>query len=809
MCFYRLSLAFIISALMAAFSWAEASADDSAAFGPAAMMPRPSSSSQDGPGDIPPDLPPEFFELLFNELLKNADNNEATDPSFKFGPQARVDDLEGEVGQLTFSDENPYQLIALLQTLSGKPVLVQQGLPNVKINFSTQKPMPKQEAIAALESVLSMNGIAIAPLGKNFLRAIPALGAGAQAPAFLTFPANDFQATSQIYSKFFRLNYLSVTEAIPLLQPFMTPNLATLVPFEKQQTLLLTDTLVNLQRIEEILDKVDQPSAKREEVFFFSLKNSTASNVQKTLNQFLERGLKQRLQGSTFIDADDRTNKLIIITHPSNFEELNHLIQGLDADATAFTYSEAFALRHAEALKVVETIKEIIGSQKQARDAKQADLLKKKANDKTSSSGTVSEFSDNVTVVADERSNAIIAYGTRPDLQQIERLVNQMDVLLPQVRIEVIIAEVTLNDGSQRGINAFGFNYQQATTDTTTQTMNNNVFTDTNIDSANTFAAAGTNNTDLKVPGQLASAVEGGSPFLFTSSLLKGRFDLNFVFQQAQTNSNVRILSAPTIVTTHNKEASIEVGQQQPVLTATITDTAGTSANNTAVRNSIEYKDISLLLKVKPLIGPNGVIQMEIDQTIDTVLNYTTINNISQPVVGKRQAVSFVSAIDQEVIILGGLRQNKITDKKGKLFLLGDLPILGDLLFSPTKKANEVTELVIFIKPHLMPLPEAAAKKPQSAKLQTDQIIDLSSNRDELIEFISQGRFPDIPLTDFDRPLSTILPDPEPKKEPRVPTADLPAVLDLAEPLPMVPEPKKGPDSSALQATKEEDQPML
>ncbi len=746
---------------------------------PPAPPPFPSSTASAAsapagmPSDLPPEFSPELLELLFGDLLKNADLAGGMPPASGFIGGPSLGSADDKVGQITFADENPYQVIALLQNLTGKPVLVQQGLPNVKINFSTSSPLAHEEAVAALESVLSMNGIAIMPLGHNFLRAVPAGSAGAQAPAFLHLPARDFPASSQIYSKFFPFEYLSVPEAIPLVQPFMTPNLATIVPFEKQQTILVTDTLVNLQRIEDILAKVDKPSSKREKVFFFSMKNATASNIQKSLNQLFERGLKNRLQGNTFLDADDRTNKLIVITHPSNLPELEGLIQGFDADATSFTYSEAYALRHAEAPKVVEIIKEIIGGQKQSRDAKKAaDGVNKKDKDQPKASEGTLEFSDSVTVVGDERSNAIIAYGTKSDLQQVERLVNQMDVLLPQVRIEVIIAEVGLSDGSQRGLDSFGFNYSQIASP---------VPSSTGTTTFNDFANTSINSTQL--------AAASTAPFAITSSLINGNFNLDMVFKKAQTNSNIRILSAPTIVTSHNKVATIEVGEERPIITQTITDTASAGAANTAVKNSVEYKDISLLLKVKPLIGPNGVIQMEIDQAINTVVGKVVINGIDQPIVGKRQAISFVSTFDQEVIVLGGLRQNTITDDKAKLFLLGDLPILGDLLFSPRVKKNEIKELIIFIKPYLMVQPDAATKKPQTAQEQVDRIVDLSANRDELITFIGQGRFPDVPLTDFDRPLSTIFPDPEPKKKAPVPTADLTEVIDPEKILPVVPEP--------------------
>jgi len=566
----------------------------------------PNDPTPAGGTDLPPELPADFFELLLKELLNEANAADSNSELGSLGgassasPAALGD--EEVVGKIVFSDESPFQVINLLQSLTQKPVLIQQGLPNVKINFSSDKPLSKKQAIDALEGLLTMNGIAIAPLGEDFLRAVPSTSASAQAPAILANSAKDQVPTSQIFSKFYHLEYINATDALTLLKPFLTAQISTIIAFDKQQSILITDTLVNLQYVESILDKIDRPAMSNEKIFFLRLKNATASELQKKIAILQDKGIKNRFQGTTIIEPDDRTNQLIVITHPANLPELEQFIHGLDADSTSFTYSEAYRLRHAESTKVAAVINEIVNGQKQAKDAKQKrsdtasqELLRQKADNKTQTNAIDAnlEFSDYLTVVADERSNAIIAYGTRSDLEQVKRLVNQIDVLLPQVRIEVVISEVTITDQSKRGIDAFDLNYN--------------------------YNASGTNGN--RIAGvQLPNIAVAGNDGSYTvrTSFIGVPFDLNSVFRRAQSNNNIRILSAPTIVTTHNKEAVIEVIQEQPVITNTITDTQSNRALNTAVNNSIGYKDIGIILKVKPLIGPNGVIQMEIDQTISS-----------------------------------------------------------------------------------------------------------------------------------------------------------------------------------------------
>ncbi|HQU09697.1 MAG TPA: secretin N-terminal domain-containing protein, partial [Opitutales bacterium] len=408
-----------------------------------------------------------------------------------------------------------------------------------------------------------------------------------------------------------------------MVQPFLSPGLSSIVPFPNTHTLMITDTALNLQRVEDILGKIDQPISMREEVLFYTLKNISASELQKRFDQMREKSLKPYLQGNTWFEADDRSNQLIVITHPANIPVIQHFIDNLDIDATPLTRSEVFMVRHGEAPKIVEVLQKLIDSQKaslkdrQERNGKRPDIEKSDkggAGINQQNAENSLEFSDYLTLSPDERTNAIVVCGTRSDIKQIGRLIDELDSLLPQVRIEVVISEVLLNDTLNRGIEAFGVLYDNTGTSNNPGAGNvgkNLTFTETGL----------------------------GSTYSLITSVMS--FKLDSVFTTAETNQNVRILSAPTIVTTHNKEAQIKVVQQYPIITQTITNTASTADN--AVNNSITYKDIGITLTVTPKIGTNGVIQMEIDQILSDTSSSVTISGVSQPIVASREAKSYIS----------------------------------------------------------------------------------------------------------------------------------------------------------------------
>ena len=433
--------------------------------------------------------------------------------------------------------------------------------------------------------------------------------------------------------------------------------------------------------------------------------------------------MKKYLEGNTVIEADERTNQLMVLTHKTNLEILEGIITKLDVNVEPKTKSKIFKVMHAEAKEVEALINQVISNQQSVRNqaarksgssirSGNSPATPKPATSKpatTPKPTTVSassslndknlQFSDFVIIVADERSNAIVASGTQSDLDYIGQLVEQIDVLLPQVRIEAIIAEVSLTKNMKRGIDAFKVNY---------------------------------NITQSLGEGQTAASGEDNFAFDMMTGALTGslgKYSLDFVWQAAKSSANVRVLSSPAILTTHNQEAVINVSESRPIITST-----QTGINTTGFQSSqVQYRDIGIQLKVKPLIGENGVIQMEIEQKIEDVGEMVSVNENEQPVIKKREANSFVSVGDQEVIIMGGLQSLRTADTDNRPGPLGQIPIVGALLGSRQKEGN-VKELIIFLKPHVVNSVKDASQ------MATDHIEQLHHGKD-ITRFTESGAF--------------------------------------------------------------------
>ena len=608
--------------------------------------------------------------------------------------EPELEEPEAIVGEIMLVDDTANQVLVLLEQLTDKIILRRQDLPVSKFNFNSRGAMTKREAVLALESLLTLNGIMLTDMGGRFMKAVPATNVNSQVPIMLAGSSLELDASQQIYAKLFKLDYLNAVEAgAPLVQNLVSQN-SSVLPFPKSNALLITDALVNIQRIETIFKDADRAQVIREEIKFIKLDFVQAVEMQERIENLIQGPLKSYLEGNTSVTADERTNQIILITHPGNLEIIMDVIQSVDVDAAPLTASEVFQLRQAKAEEVVPIIEDIITGQKEGReeDAQVARENERgnntnnrgnnnapavEANTSASSSGIIEansslQFSNFVGLAADERTNSIVAYGTQQDLKTLKELIEKIDIPLPQVLIEAIITQVTLNEKQTSGLESFKFIYEGAT----------RTFTD------------------------IATGTAGGITFSGGTISMDNPsgFSLTTDITPTNTDSDTRVLSAPRIVVSHNEEGIINVSRSQPIITASTTSGVSSTLNT---RSAVEYRDIGIKLTVTPLIGADGTVQMVIEQTVENVIENISIDGNDQPIIGVREATSTISVKDREIIVLGGLQENTNTDSNNYFPIFGRLPIIRSILGASTDD-YERTEIIIFIRPTVLHRPEEA-----------------------------------------------------------------------------------------------------
>ena len=619
-------------------------------------------------------------------------------------------------GPFYFVDAPLFSVFAVLEKLLDRPIIYSSTLPQTaKFTFKSEKQMSNDDAIKLFRAMLMLNGIAIISVDDKYYKAVTATGVSSHIPEFLIGRASDQKPSQDFYTKFFELNHIQISDIEGKLKSSMSPNnVGVFETFPKSNSFWVTDTLLNLQRIEAILDKLD---VSINETAFIQIKNSAASEIRDKITSLKLDELK-----NITITADTRTNKLIVVAPEAAINKINELVKELDTESEAVLKSEVVYVKHGEAVKVVEVLTKIVSGQKQSksnkttqspnRDKQQTPQSTDKKNKKESPAPQIAEtskreideknanfgieFSDYVQIVSEERSNAIVIYGTSNDLRLIKSIIEKLDIVLTQVKIDVLITEVVLSDDQVSGLSSFGLFYnaaQDAGFSGSTQTYNL---------------------TNSSTPAFSVSASE-------TS--------FSFLFGVARQNQNVKVLSAPTIVTTHNKEAEVNISQSLPIITSSMSDITSI----TTTRSSVSYKDIGIQLLVTPLVGTNGSIQLKIDQSVDSISGYTTIDNNQQPIISKRKATSFVSANSNEVITLAGLQQIDTTEMDGGVWLLSDIPLIGEI-FKPSKNEYKRRELIIFIRPTVVE--SASIDKMLNAK----EVVN-SPSKEEIKTFYKDGKF--------------------------------------------------------------------
>ena len=593
-----------------------------------------------------------------------------------------------KVGPMVLRDETIGQVLELLQRWTGKTVLRPQALPASLYTLSLPATATRNDALLAIETLLSLNGVAVIQQGDKFLKVVPNSVAKAESPTLLSESALSLPPSGRVASKIFLLKHANGQEVVLQIQGMLNSTLGTPpVFFSRNNAILVTDSIMNLQKIETVLAQLDRPQLDVIATKLYNLKHAMATDMVNKLTTLLRTPAANgaapfRLSTGTSFTADERTNRVIVMGSADQHPFFDKLIESLDATSDPNTKTDVVFLRHANATETASLLTQLITGQTRAASTANGGRSTTGTNRVTtptpaapataataagSQQNGADEFSTMVTVIADVRSNSIVVSGTKDDLRLLHDLIDKVDVVLPQVRVEVVIAEVTLTSNDSSGITALGM------------TVTNGKLTGVN---GTLFGGAGG-----------VTGIGGGAAALAPNGTLTGIVNLGT--SSTPTKNDLNVLSVPAITTSHNKEATIFVGESRPVITGTQSTggTAGLVASST-----VSQRDIGIQLKVLPLIGKDGSVQLQVTQQVEDVLGSVTIDGNDQPVIGRRSTDSFVSAMSGEIIVLGGLQRSNDTTTKNRL---GPIPIIGDLLGGSSKTKTR-TELLIFLRPYVL-----------------------------------------------------------------------------------------------------------
>nr|WP_216835601.1 type II secretion system secretin GspD [Vibrio aestuarianus] len=553
-----------------------------------------------------------------------------------------------------------------------------------KVDVRSYDTLTEEQYYSFFLNVLEVYGFAVVEMDNGVLKVIKAKDA--KTSAIPVVGDDEKENGDSVITRVVAVRNVSVRELSPLLRQLIdNAGAGNVVHYDPANIILITGRAAVVNRLADIIKRVDQAGDKDIEVV--ELNNASAAEmvrIVEALNKTNDaKNTPEFLQPK--LVADDRTNAILISGDPKVRERLKRLIKQLDVEMATKGNNRVIYLKYAKAEDLVDVLKGV-------SDNLQAE---KQSGQKSGQGAQRGE----VMISAHPQTNSLIVTAPQDIMKALEDVIAQLDIRRAQVLIEALIVEMAEGDGINLGVQwgslesgsviQYGnagapigqvmVGLEEAKDTTTSKAV---------YDSDGNFLR-NENTTEKGDYSTLASAL--GSVNGAAMSLVMG--DWTALISAVASNSNSNILSSPSITVMDNGEASFIVGEEVPVLTGS---TAGSSNDNPF--QTVDRKEVGIKLKVVPQINEGDSVQLQIEQEVSNVLG---ANGAVDVRFAKRQLNTSVIVQDGQMLVLGGLIDERAVESESKVPLLGDIPGLG-YLFKSTRTQVEKKNLMVFIKPTII-----------------------------------------------------------------------------------------------------------
>ncbi len=612
--------------------------------------------------------------------------------SIKNLPAAQHESKKDSGISLYFDDADIYEVI---HTIFGEILKVNYLVdPKVRgrITFRSVSPIKRENLLPIISTIFRLNGIGI--MEENGLYRIIPLKQSIHEPVDIEFGRSPeaLKVEGKTMIQIIPLNFVTASEMKQILEPFLSKG-ATITEVPNKNCLIVSDTDENIRRLLKIVQTFDDELFRDTKVKMFVIKNFNVRDVLENLQAAFpifvttdRESLKIR-----FIPIEKLNSILVVAPSEKYLKEIEKWIQMLDSTfESARPKIYVYPLQNSKAEHVAEILQQLFlhtGSTtkrtttttenpKSRLKTDKSNKTKRITTPKTTKQTISSPLEEPLVtpgtkIFADEITNSLIILTTPRDYAMIEDVIKKLDVVPRQVLIEAIIAEVSLTDELQFGVEWFL---------KSSFTINNTSLTGFTVSGAPTLTFDPTN--PLSTAGFTFAAVD-------SAEAIRG------LLQALSTKSELNVLSSPHILVSDNREAKIQVGNQVPIVTSE-TNVTGT----TNIQRTIQYRDTGVILKVKPQINEGGLVALDISQEVSDVRQPIT-EGVESPVIFTRSTETNLVVKDGQSIILGGLIQENNESTREGIPLLSDIPLLG-YLFGYTKDIKKRTELIVIITPHVI-----------------------------------------------------------------------------------------------------------
>lgn len=671
---------------------------------------------------------------------------------------------------LNFRDSPLDQVLEFVaDNLLNRTIIKSPGL-NASITLKSQTRLTVREALEAIEAVLAMNNISLVPMGEKFVKVVQTTAARQEGmPLSIALPQEKFPENDKLISQVITLRHTEINEVTPIIQGLLH-GYGKIQPLERANSLLVTDTAMNLARIMEILELIDQPVESKVETRIYTIRYAKASEIAARLNDLIadsqakeekprvdtaniqvppaiaalrppkpegeqaaaaaaaaERGV---ITGKVRIIADERTNILFIISRPENFVFFDRIVEVLDRPIDPAIAVRVVALEYAKAEEIAGILNEFIGAAAaekgtgapqgvppptgEAADARGQALrefiqqrVEQRAAQQAAEEGSPGTFGR-------LSPNTKILADKRTNSLLLMGRKSDLDALLEVIDsldimlAQVLIEAVILEINLGKDIQS-GVDWLQRS-----------------VTAYQDISRGPRGGLSTRLPVYSfggGSVMSGGTGFRAGNSLLtqadgnaalsSGTLTYYLTFFDLNIDAIIRLAASSrdarilsTPVVLTTDNTEAKINIGEERPVVTSTSTTDTGTQT----QNYQYRNIGIDLSVTPRINPQRYVVMEISQRADNVGGFELINGNRVPVITKREINAQIAVQSRNTIVLGGLVSTDKTRSRTKVPLLGDIPLLG-ALFRADSRQEARTELLVLITPYVLMTPEEARQE--------------------------------------------------------------------------------------------------
>lgn len=589
----------------------------------------------------------------------------------------------------------------------GRNLLRPATLPKAEIVLKQTTPLTKLEVVRMIEAALYLNQVSVVNVGEKFVTVVPTAEAFKIPGVINTNKFSSMSDLGTIATHVVQLKFTKPSEMVQILTPFASGTAANpIMPLDSSGMLVLRDNVANVKRMLEMIDKVDTVAQSEIISEVIPIKFAKAEEIASALSSVGggSGGTVGSRPTSTGVTGAAGGNRPGTIGSSNPYGGQSTMPGGAGATPTPSS-NQTFGDR----------VRNLITKASQSGDLTILGTTK---------------------IIADIRSNALLVFASRQDMEMIKDIIAKLDVVLAQVLIETIIMDVAVGSGLNLGVSAI---QPPATRGTFTGAggMNANQFLD--------------RTTVTNAFGQLA-----GSGLRYFGNF---NDDIYVTIEAMAQDSKANVIQKPRIQTSHATPASIFIGETVPYISGTYYNYSGSPSS------SYQQLKVGIGLDVTPFINTDGLVVMKIVETIDEVGESVKIDGNDVPKTTSRTLSAEVAVKDKETIMLGGFIRNRDASAKSGVPLLKDIPLLG-VLFRSSSSAKERKELIVLMRPSVL-------RTPYDAALQVD---------------IEKQRLPGVRAAERDlEKIESQTSRKERKKTSAKPVPQKPAPTDFNQPAPFTP----------------------